>query len=291
MSSDTKDTLSQEEIDAYVASGTTHEEEGPQTRAATPEDNESGGLSQNDIDALLKQQPEEKASPAVRQHSGAASQNEIDELVAQGLREQATHAEQGDSPETSPDDCDVGTTQRQKEDSRAEAQDSGQNDSDSGLIQEQRESSQANGNVWEDLDGDILSQEEITALLTGMNEAEGNPAWHTGTVSEGQGIGVPGPAQNISPVSTKSSLEIQKEKENHIIQKKKRASAMIRGLLKTERARLATLQTRKNKMVNEELYARYEITRADRSKITVSMSEKTARQYHSSHPGCTLCKI
>jgi len=291
MSNDTKDTLSQEEINAYMASGTTNEEEGPQIQAAVPEDHESGSLSQNDIDALLKQQPEEKASPGVRQHSGAVSQNEIDKLVEQELQEQTPHADQGDSSEISPESLDVGTPQEQKKADGTEAKDPGQNESDNGPVPEQSKPSQTNEDVWEDLGGDILSQEEITALLTGMNEAEGKPAWHAGTVSEGQGTGVPDPIQNIPPVSQKSSPEIQKEKEDHIIQKKMRASAMIRGLLKTERARLATLQTRKNKMVNEELYARYEITRADRSKITVSMSEKTARQYHSSHPGCTLCKI
>ena len=291
MSDNTKNRMSQEEIDAYISSATSNEEEGLHNQAAVPEKNESGGLSQNDIDALVKQQPEEKASSAIKHNSGTASQSEIDELVVQELQKQSPHTEQHDSDEIPPDDCDVRTSQQQKEANHTQAQDSCQNGSDSVLIQEQSGTPQGQGHVWENLGGDILSQDEITALLSGMNEAEGTPACCTGTVNKGQEKRGPDPVQDIPLISTKSSIEIQKEKEDLIIQKKIRASAMIRELLKTEKSRLANLQTRKNQMINEDLYARYEITRADRSKITVSMSEKTAHQYHSSHPGCTLYKI
>ena len=283
MTDDTKEIMSQEEIDTYIASVTANEEKELQKQAAGVEKNESGALSQNNIDALFKQQPEEKASLGVRQNSGAVSQSEIDEMVTRELQEQSPHVEQSD--------FDVRIAQQQKEIQGTQAQDRRQDGTDTALVQDQSELSQGKGDVWEDLGGNILSQDEIKALLSGLNEPDGAPARLIDTASEGQEKGGPDPVKDNPLISTKSSIERQKEKEEKIIQKKIRASAMIRDLLKMEKARIANLQTRKDKMVNEDLYARYEITRADRSKITVSMSEKTAEQYHSFHPGCTMYKI
>ena len=291
MSDDTKEIMSQEEINAYIASVTANEEKELQKQAAGPEKNESGALSQNDIDALFKQQPEEKASLGVRQNSGAVSQSEIDEMVTQELQEPLPHTEQSDSGVISQSDFDERIDQQQKEIQGAQAQDRRQDGTDTTLIQDQSELSQGKGDVWEDLGGNILSQDEINALLSGLNEPAGAPARLIDTVSESREKGGPDPVKDTPLISTKSSIERQKEKEEKIIQKKIRASAMIRELLKMEKARIANLQTRKDKMVNEDLYARYEITRSDRSKITVSMSEKTAEQYHSSHPDYTMYKI
>ena len=300
MPDDSKEIMSQEEIDAYIASVMANEEKGLQKQAAAPEkqplpeeseENAPGALAQNDIDALFNQQPEEEASQGLRQNSGAVSQSEIDDMVTQELPEPSPHADQSDSEKISRSDFDVRIAQQQIEGQEMQAQDPCQNGTDTVLVQEQSKLSQGNGEVWEDLGSNILSQDEINALLSGLDGPEETPACPMDPVSEGQKKRGPDPFKDIPLISAKSSVERQKEKEKKIIQKKIRASAMIRELLKTERARIANLQTRKDKMVNQDLYARYEITRADRSKMTVSMSEKTAAQYHSSHPGCTMCRI
>ena len=81
------------------------------------------------------------------------------------------------------------------------------------------------------------------------------------------------------------------QKEENILREKKRAAALILELLRTEEKRISYIMAAKAKMVNEDLYARYEITRSDRSKIIVSMSEKTAEEYRLMHPGCCMYRI
>lgn len=290
MPDDTTEKMTQEGIDDYIASAVSKEED-QHTQAADQGKSKPGSLSQNNIDTWVKQQPEQKASPGIRQNSGAASQSEIDELVAHELQEQLPHADQTDSEEISQSDDPVKKPHREEELNSIQSQELCRNNDDTFFDPEQKESSQSDGNIWEDMGSDILSQDEINALLTGMNELDGVSACPTGIVSEGQEIEDSDQPHGNSPGSRKSAIEIQKEKEEKIINKKLRASAMIRGLLKKEEERLADLETRKEKMVNTELYARYEITRADRSKITVSMSKKTAEQYCFSHPDCTILKI
>jgi len=96
---------------------------------------------------------------------------------------------------------------------------------------------------------------------------------------------------DIIAVLRQNHLERQRKKEESILQEKKRAAALIRELLRMEEKRISCIMAAKDKMVNEDLYARYEITRSDRTKIIVSMSEKTADEYRLVHPGCCMYRI
>jgi hypothetical protein len=96
---------------------------------------------------------------------------------------------------------------------------------------------------------------------------------------------------DVTVISKQKHLKEQREKEENIFWEKKRAAALIIELLRMEEKRIHCIMAAKDKMVNEDLYARYEITRSDRTKIIVSMSEKTAEEYLLMHPGCCMYRI
>jgi|GEM_PF-3093818 len=141
------------------------------------------------------------------------------------------------------------------------------------------------------LDQDIMSQDEIDALLSGFNGEGSAQAHGVGTAITHQEKEHPGPVDDITVISRQNHLERQRKKEEAILQEKKRAAARIKELLRMEEKRISCIMAAKNKMVNENLYARYEITRSDRTKIIVSMSEKTADEYRLVHPGCCMYRI
>lgn len=141
------------------------------------------------------------------------------------------------------------------------------------------------------LDQDLLSQEEINALLSGFDEEEPAPIHGMDTIFVQQEIEQPFPVNDINSISKQKHLEIQRKKEEQILLEKKRATALIRELLRMEEKRIRQTRETKDKRINEDLYARYEITCVDMTKTTVSMSEKTAEEYRLIHPGCCISKI
>ena len=145
----------------------------------------------------------------------------------------------------------------------------------------------------EPLGHNLLSQEEINALLTGMKESEhhATPVSDMDTVIARQESALPGSVDDVTKFSKKKHEERQRQKEENIIRKKRRASALIREILRMEEARISSIMLKKEKKINEDLYGRYEITNAGRTKMVVSMSERTVVEYRSTHPGCCIYKI
>lgn len=300
--------MPQEEIDAHIASMKTKEEM-EQTEAGitqpqtTPKDaehdapakqKESDPVTQGHVESYgsQPQQPKKPVSQGLRQNSGAVSQNDIDAMITRELHEKPSPAEQNDSGEVSQSDLDVMIAQQSQDQTQNDQEKKFlKNEADTVFVQQEPEITDVETDDWEKLGNNILSQSEINALLIGLNEPGDAPASSINGVTEEPSGENPYPAKDTNLVSRQDTRKWQKKKEEKIIQKKIKASAMIRELLRAEKERIHNLQTRKDNMVNEDLYARYEITLADRSKITVSMSEETAEQYHASHPGCSMYKI
>jgi len=264
-----------------------------QKQEASAEAETSGDVSQDDIDALLEQQQgQEQEPPAETETSGDASQDDIDALLEQQQEpEQEPPAEAEASGEVSQDDIDALLTQQQEQVQEGPKPNLSQDEVDALSSDQGSGITGANNDSWEELGSDILSQDEINALLSGLSEPEDSPASNLDTGIAEQGKEFSDSVNDIDVSTREEHIERQKKKEERIIQNKSRAAAMIRELLRMEKKRINLVQVRKNKMINDDLYSRYEITRADRSKITVSISDKTAAQYHSSHPGCDMFKI
>ncbi len=86
-------------------------------------------------------------------------------------------------------------------------------------------------------------------------------------------------------------MERQRHKEEVTIRNKKRAYKLIKELLQLEEERINRMLAKKQKMVNDDLFARYEITGPNRTKIAVSMSEKTLEKYRSMYPRCCINRV
>lgn len=145
--------------------------------------------------------------------------------------------------------------------------------------------------VWENMDHEILSQDEIDALLSGFNGEGSTPVGESDFVTAPQKRDHPGPMDDLTIISKQKHIERQRKREENIILKKREASVLIRKLLQAEEERIMHTLAWKDKMINKDLYARYEITRSDRTKMIVSMSKKAAEEYRSIHPEYCIYKI
>ncbi len=235
-----KEIMSQEEIDAYfnsvkvkdegrIKNSQAMQQEDPLPRESERSQNETPGLSQDDIDALLSraQTPPDPSGEDFSQNIEAPSEEPVSDSI----------------------------------------------------------------NAWDELDHNILSQQEIDALLSGFDHvsASGNrdvAGSETGTKEDH-----PEFLDDTSSIAGNNLVERLKHREDHIIRKKLRASDLLRELLKVEESRIRNIRAKKDELVNSDLYARYEITRPDRTKLVVSMSERTAKDYISMNPGSCMHRI
>lgn len=218
------------------------------------------------LDVMPAQQPEQgtQGPPNDQKGSGAASQDDIDAMIAR----------------------------QREQDQEAPGEAVLQQKLDGIFAQQQFEApADEKKGVWDGLDQDIMSQDEIDVLLSGFNGEGSAQAHGVDTAITHQEKEHPGPVDDITVISRQNHLERQRKKEENILQEKKRAAALISELLRMEERRISCIMAAKDKMVNEDLYARYEITRSDRTKIIVSMSEKTAEEYRLVHPGCCMYRI
>ena len=223
-------------------------------------------MSQGAVNNMSAQQqkPETKELPIDGKGSGAVSQSNIDAMIAQHQEQ-----EQKGSEEV--------ILQRELDGVFSQKQSEGPMDERKG--------------VWAGLDQNILSQNEIDALLSGFDE-EGPSPQHSrdNAIARGENE-QPAQGNDMSVNSRQNHLERQRKKEAQILRDKERATTLIRELLRIEEKRISYTIATKNKMVNKDLFARFEITRQDMTRITVSMSEKTVDEYRLNHPGCCICRI
>jgi len=279
--------VSQDDIDAMTAQQQEHESETPQ-----PEEGGSGAVSQGDIDALIARQQESLQSE--QGETGTLSQGDIDALIARQQEQdaQASLSDQNDFGTVSQDDIDALTTREPMQGQENSAEEILQQELDTIFAQRQSEAAvDETQDVWEELDHDILSQDEIDALLNGFHEEYPPAASSVDTAVAEQKIEPAGLVDDITVISRRNHIERQRRKEENFIREKQRASALIRELLRMEEKRVSSTLAKKDELVSDDLYARYEITRADRTKLIVSMSEKTAEEYMQVHPGCYIYRI
>jgi hypothetical protein len=305
-----KEIMTQEEIDAYIASvrakeGDKNLEKETQQQTITrksedmPSDvDNTGAASQGDIDAMIAQQQQEQkphASQEEQSGSEGLSQGDIDALIAQQQQEQATQAtpvEQRTSGGALQSDIDSMIIEQPEQKPGDSGEHLLQHELDNIFAQHQSEStSDGKKDVWENLNHDILSQDEINALLSGFVGGGSAPSGNIDYSTDHQGKKHPGSVDDITIISRQKHIESQRKKEENIILKKRKASALIRKLLQMEEERISRAVTMKDKMVNGDLYARYEITRSDKTKMIVSMSKKTAEDYRLIHPGSCIYRI
>ncbi len=138
----------------------------------------------------------------------------------------------------------------------------------------------------------ILSQDEISALLAPFRDEE--------TVGETAADTIAGRDETPCPESMRKHVwrhfnpcitGSQPEKEKRLIREKKRAAALIRNLLRMEEKRIRQTAAVKSGLTDGNLYARYEIICADRTRMTVSMSKEAAARYRLEHPGDCIYRI
>ncbi len=277
-----KEIMTQEEIDAYIASVRAKEAKEEQEREAvrqqassTPSEDpidppkDDIQVSQGDIDAMIAQQqqsPPPEQKPSVEAESAEnISQAEIDSLIA-------------------------GEPQPTPSAPKASAAVS-QSDIDKMIAQKRTTPFAERGkNVWAELNQDLLSQEEIDALMSGFVQNDTRPSHEPDDVID---LVAETSEPPDSPVVTppKHHIEIREEREEGYLQKKRQAFSLLKELMKSEEDRIRILEEKKQRMKNDKLYRRYEISRADRTVMVVSMSENNAEQYRMSHPGCCMHRI
>jgi flagellar motor switch protein FliM len=283
-----KATLSQEEIDASIASVNANgekERQEEETLRQQPADaqpaksddrplppNDDLTVSQSDIDTLIREKQDSgpPVPEAEKEESAAVSQDDIDALIT-SQQESNSNA----------NDFSGELSQKEIDDLLSGQRDAEPVNSDDNMLHQTDEASIGGKNdAWLELNQDILSKEEINALLSGFEENKPDSGHQMGG---SQCLGSEGEA-----VAPKDHVARLVEKEENFFQKKKSARDLLKDLIQVEKKRIRKLEARKAKMVNDDLYRRFEINRADRTKIVVSMSEKNANRYTSSRPGvCT----
>jgi hypothetical protein len=217
-------------------------------------------MSQEDIDALInlsQQVGEGNGKSSVHRKTGAVLQKDIDSMLNQQQSAQGKEM-------------------------------AGINDLDPGSnVQLQNKANEDGGKkVWETLDQNILSQEEIDALLSGFAKAESASysAIATEAVCIGQAKDIPDRADDSSVINRNEYEERLRRREEYIIGRKQKAAAMIQEVLRSEEGRIRSIMAIKGRIVNQNLFARYEIIRSDRTKMIVSMSDNAIKEYRQMHP-------
>lgn len=217
-------------------------------------------MTQEDIDALLnmsQQVGEDNGKSLVHRKTGVVLQEDIDALLNQQQTEQGKDR-------------------------------AGINDIDPGSnVQPQNKANEDGGKkVWEKLDQNILSQEEIDALISGFAkvESESSSAIESEAACVWHAENIPDRADNTTVINRNEYEERLRRREEYIIGRKQKAAVMIQEILRSEEARINSIIAIKVKIVNESLFARYEIIRSDRTKMIVSMSDNAIKEYRQMHP-------
>jgi hypothetical protein len=313
MSDKSKEIMTQEDIDAYISSVRAGEQQekaqdqplsqhaGAEKMEDEPaEVGDAGLISQDDIDAMigLSHQGVGDNVPAVEQapdpvpvqaeFTGSVSQSDIDALlnmsqqVGEDNGNSSVHRKIGAVLQ---EDIDALLNQQQTEQGKYRA---GINDIDPGSnVQAQNKANEDGGKkVWEKLDQNILSQEEIDALMSGFLkvESESSSAIEAEAACVGHSENIPDRVDDSSIINRNEYEERLRRREEYIIGRKQKAAAMIQKILRSEDVRINSIMAIKGKIVNENLFARYEIIRSDRTKMIVSMSDNAIKEYRQMHP-------
>ncbi|SPD76133.1 hypothetical protein PITCH_A840019 [uncultured Desulfobacterium sp.] len=304
MSDEPKEIMSQEDIDAYLSS--VSENNNPVQGQDSPLPQHAGAddklISQDDIDALisLSRQVDVDSPPQAEQgkeqvqeesETEAFFKNDIDALIRHGQQsdEYKTHnSEQRETGAALQEHIDALLNQHQAEKGSVV---SGSNvlDPDSGVQPHKNANAGKDKEVWETLDQNILSQEEIDALLKGFAKPESELCieGESEVASSVEHSDFHVNSDNIFINENRYEDRIR-QREEAIIKKKQKAAAIIQELLKSEEARINSIMALKGMTVNEDLFARYEIIRPDRTKVIVSMSDNTIMEYRQIHPDCCV---
>ncbi len=277
-SKEPQEIMTQEEIDAYIASVRAKEEKENQAQATDPsqasespenqapqttDQADSSEIAQHEIDALLAQEQPASVPASLEQpekDSAAVSQKDIDALIAQEQVKDRFNLK-NNGPAAPSDD----KTPDQKP----------------GPLQDEKA-------AWAELNHDILSQEEINALLSSFKHGDQDQDMVVDDLNGKEEIGGSDSEEIIDVPPPKNHIERLAEKEENYYNRKKSATALLKALMQAEEERIRLLEAKKEKMINEDLFRRYEICRGDRTKVVVSISQNNAERYRSTHLGCCM---